>query len=70
MRFSETKVVKAKIYGAKKSRNIWDVNVYNIIILKLVEIKTNSWYLIRYLNKGVVRPLVLVLPKMSGYVQT
>ena len=48
---------------------IWDVNVDNIVILKLVKTKTNSMYLIGYLDK-VIKLLVLILPKMSGYVKT
>ena len=43
------------------------VNVHNAVISKLVETKTNSKYLIGYLDK-VIRPLVLVLRKMSEYV--
>ena len=39
------------------------------LVSKLVETKTNSSYLTRYLGK-VIRPLVLVLPKMSGYIKT
>ena len=35
---------------------------------KLIETKANSKYLIRYLDK-VIRPLVLILPKMRGYVK-
>ena len=69
LRFGKTKVVKEKIYGAKKSRNVWDVNVGNIVISKLFETKINFKYLIRYLGK-VIRSLVLVLPKMNGYVKT
>ena len=53
----------------KKTPNILDVNVDNIVISKLVEAKTNSNYFIGHLDK-VVRPLVLVLPKMNGYVKT
>ena len=48
---------------------ICDVNVYNIVISKLVETKNNSKYLIGYLDE-VIRPLVFILPKMSGYVKT
>ena len=69
LRFGETKAAKEKFYGAKKIMNIWDVNVDNIVISKLVETKVNSEYLIGYLDK-VIRPLVLVLPKMSRYVKT
>ena len=31
--------------------------------------KTNSKYLIEYLDKDI-RPLVLIMPKMSGYLKT
>ena len=48
---------------------IWDVNVDNIIISKLVKTKTNSKYSIAHLDKDI-RPLVLIMPKMSGYVKT
>ena len=68
-RFGKTKVAKEKYYGAKKPINIWDVNADNIVIAKLVETKTNSKYLARYLDK-VTRPLVLLSPKMSRYIKT
>ena len=50
-------------------KEIWDVNVDNIVISKLVKTKINSKYLIGYLDK-TVRPLVLIVLKMSGYVKT
>ena len=53
----------------KKPIKSWDVNVDNIVISKLVKTKTNSKYLIGYLDKDI-RPLVLIMPKMSGYVKT
>ena len=40
-----------------------------IYISKLVKTKTNSRYLIGYLDKDI-RPLVLIMPKMSEYVKT
>ena len=36
---------------------------------KLVESKTNSKYLIGYLDKDIMS-LVLIMPKISGYVKT
>ena len=48
---------------------IWDVNDDNIVISKFVQIKTNSKYLFRDLDK-TIRPLVLLMPKKSGYVKT
>ena len=53
----------------KKPIKIRYVNDGNIVISKLVETKTNSKYLIGYLDK-VIRPLVLIMTKMSGYVKT
>ena len=52
----------------KKPINNWDVNVDSIVISKLLETKTNSKYIIGYLDK-VMRPIVLILPKISGYVK-
>ena len=53
----------------KKPIKSWDVNVDNIVISKFVKTKTNSKYLIGYLDKDI-RPLVLIMPKISGYVKT
>ena len=67
--FGETKIAKKKFDAAKKPIEIWDVNVDNLVISKLVKTKTNSKYLIGYLDKDI-RPLGLIMPKMSGYVKT
>ena len=53
----------------KRRIKIWDVNVDNIVISKLVKTKINSMYFIGYLDK-IIRPLVLIMPKISGYVKT
>ena len=53
----------------KRPINIWDIDVYNTVISKSVKTKTNSKYLIGYLG-NVIRPLVLLLPKMSGHIKT
>ena len=52
----------------KKPIKIWDVNVDNIVISKLVKTKTNSKYLIGYLDKAI-RALLLIMLKISGYVK-
>ena len=46
-----------------------DVKFDNIVISKLVKTKTNSRYLIEYLDK-YRRPLVLIMPKMSEHFKT
>lgn len=67
LRFGNTNVAKKKV-GAKMSMQILDVDVEKIIISKLVKRKDNSKYLTVYLD-DVLRPLVLISPKMNGYVK-
>ena len=62
-------IAKEKFYAAKKPIKIWDVNLENIIISKLVKTKTNSKYCIGYLYEAI-RALVLIMLKMSRYVKT
>ena len=50
----------------QKILKIWDVDADNTVISKFIETNNNSKYLIRYFD-NVIRPLVLILPKMSGY---
>ena len=52
----------------KSQEKFWDVNVDNMVILYLIEMRNNFKYLIGYLEK-VIRTLVLILPNMSGYVK-
>ena len=49
---------------------MWDVNVDNIVISKSIETKTSSNYLIEIKFDKTIRPLVLIMPKMSEYVKT
>ena len=44
------------------------MNFDNIVISQLIETKSNSKYVIRYFDE-VIRPLALILPKMSRYVK-
>ena len=67
MEFAKTEIANG-FYAARKPIEIWDVNVDKIVISKLVKIKTNSKYLIGYLDKDI-GPLVSIMPKMSGYVK-
>ena len=69
MRFGQIEIAKQNFYAAKKPIKTWDVNVDDNVISKLVKTKTNSKYLIGYLDKPI-KPLVLIMPKMRGYVKT
>ena len=67
VKFGKTEIAKENFYPANKLIRIWEVSVDNRVISNLVKTKTNSKYLIGYLDKDI-RPLVLKLPKMGGYV--
>ena len=50
LRFGETKVAK-KEYGTKKTTKTQGVNVYNIVVSKLIKKNKNNWKtLIGYLD--------------------
>ena len=53
LRFREKKVTKESFYATKNPLKNWYVNVDNIIISRLIETKTNSKYLIGYLDKAI-----------------
>ena len=58
LRFGKIKVAKEKFYGAKKPIKIWDVNVDNIVISKLIERNNNSKYLTGYLDEVIINVFV------------
>ena len=64
-----TRVAKEEFYGVNKPIKLWDVTVDNIVVSKSIEMETNSKYMIEYLDE-VIRPLVLILLKMSEYFKT
>ena len=64
LRCGETKVANEKFYAAKKKK-IFGILILIIVISKLIETKTSAKYLIGYLLDKVIRPLALILPKMS-----
>ena len=57
------------LYFKKKHIKTWDVNVDNIAVSKLVK-KIKSKYLTGIKFDKEYRPLVLIMPKVSGYVKT
>ena len=70
VRFREKGIAKEKFYAAKNPIKIFDINVHNIVVSKLVEtILSISKYLIGIQFDKAVRLLVLTTPKMSAYVK-
>ena len=59
-----------KCFMLQNNIKIGNYNVDNIVYSKLVKTKTNSKYLIGVKLDKVIRPLVLIMPKISGYVKT
>ena len=57
LRSGKTKVGKEEIYCIKNIVKFWNIDVNNTVILKLIETKTNSKYLVGYLD--VMRSYVL-----------
>ena len=51
VRFGKTEIAKEKFCATKTLIKIWDVNVHNIVISRLVKTKTNSKYFIGQLDK-------------------
>ena len=68
LRFGQKKVAKQKCYDKNKPIKTSDVDVDNIVISKLIQITKNTKNLIGFVH-DVVKALVLVLPKMRGYVK-
>ena len=66
----ERKKYQKRILCCKKPIKIGDANVDNIVASKLVKTKINSKYLIVIKYDKSIRPWVLIMPKMSGYVKT
>ena len=46
LRSRKTKAGKEEFYWIKKQMKFWDIDVNNIVILTLIEIKNNSKYLV------------------------
>ena len=66
----ERDIAKEKFYAAKKCITIFGVNVDTLVISKLVKAKTRAKYLIGIKFDKAIKPLVLIMPKISGYVKT
>ena len=55
VKFEKAEITKEKLYAAKKpwDKKIWDVSFNDKVISKLIKTKSNSWYLIGYLDKDI-----------------
>ena len=69
--FDDKKTRKSTFYMNKKTNNIDDIDVNNILVSKKEPYGTkNSFkYFIGYNDNDVIRPLCIKLPQMTGYVR-
>ena len=69
--FDDKKIRKSTFYKNKKINNIEDINVNNILVSKKEpeSKKNSSKYFIRYNDNGIIRPLCIKLPQMTGYIR-
>ena len=67
-RFGKTKVEKTEFNIAKKKQQ-QQQKCGMLMLIKLIEMKCSFKYMIDYLD-DVIRPLVLVLPKLKGHVKS
>ena len=65
------KIKKSNFYENKKINKIDGVNVNNILVSKKepYSIKNSFKYFVGYNDNGIIRPLCIRLPQMTGYVR-
>ena len=69
--FNDIEVNKKDFYDSKKATPLNTVHTKNIVISYKIKHNDGSYkYFIVYLhNDGVIRPLCVILPQMSGYIK-
>ena len=69
--FNNKKIRKNDFYKNKKTNNIENINVDNILVSKKEPYGTkNSFkYFIGYNDNNIIRPLRIKLPQMTGYIK-
>ena len=69
--FNDKKILKSIFYQNKAINNIEEIDVNNILVSKKESYgnKNSFKYFIGYYDNGVIRPLCIRLPQMTGYVR-
>ena len=69
--FNDKKIRKSTFYKNKKINNIKDIDVNDILVSKKESYgnKNSLKYFIGYNDNGIIRPLCIRLPQMTGYVR-
>ena len=70
LKFNDIEVNKKDFYALKKAILLSSANTKNIVVSCRVKHNDDSCkYFIGYSNNDVIRPLCIILPQVSGYIQ-
>ena len=70
LKFNSVRVNEKKFYMCKKPIDLMSVNVNKIVVSDKFNHNEDGFkYFIGYQKGGIVRPLCIILPQMSGYVK-
>ena len=70
IKFGDKEVDKKEFYSSKQAISLDSVNLNKIVVSNKWKINDTTYkYLCGYLNNGVIQPLCVILPQMSGYIK-
>ena len=70
LKFNNIRVNKKKFHMSKKAIDLMSVNTDQIVISDKFNHNNNDFkYFIGYQEDEIVKPLCIILPKMSGYIK-
>ena len=67
--FGDKVVDKKEFYSSKQAILLDSVDLNKIVVSNKWKINDKYLYLCGYLNNGVIQPLCVILPQMSGYIK-
>ena len=70
LKFNNIILNKKKFHRSKEPIDLLSVDLYQIVIsYKFKHNDEGFKYFIGYLENGIVKPLCIILPQMSGYIE-
>ena len=70
IKFGDKEVDKKEFYLSKQAILLDSVDLSKIVVLNKCKINDATYkYFCGYLNNGVIQPLCVILPQMSGYIK-
>ena len=70
VKFGDKEVDKKKFYSSKEAIFLDSIDLNKIVVSNKWKINDTTYkYFCGYLNNGVILPLCVILPQMSGYIK-